>query len=63
MAINKFQRSMLTFDLSVKAAHIGVSSIYKNIGFSEIIGPIKLKFHIKTPYNKLARFMQIVLVT
>ena len=28
MAINKFQRSRLTFDLSAKAAHIGVPSIY-----------------------------------
>ena len=23
--------------------------------FSEIIGPIDLKFHMKTPYNKLAK--------
>ena len=28
MAINKFQRSRLAFDLSAKAAHIGVPSIY-----------------------------------
>ena len=28
MAINKFQRSRLTFDFSAKAAHIGVPSIY-----------------------------------
>ena len=28
MAINKSQRSRLTFDLSAKAAHIGVQSIY-----------------------------------
>ena len=28
MAINEFQRSRLTFDLSAKAAHIGVPSIY-----------------------------------
>ena len=26
--INKFQRSMLTFDLSAKVAHIGVPSTY-----------------------------------
>ena len=28
MAINKFKRSRLTFDLSAKVAHIGVPSIY-----------------------------------
>ena len=55
MAINKFQRLMLTFDLSAKAAHIGVPSIYENIVSSETIGPIELKFHIKTPYNRLAK--------
>ena len=55
MAINKFQRSRLTFDLSVKADHIGVPSIYKNIVFSETIGPIELKFHMNTPYNKLIK--------
>ena len=54
MAINKFQRSRLTFDLPAKA-HIGVPSIYKNIVFSETIRPIELKFHMKTPYNKLAK--------
>ena len=28
LAINKFQRSKLTFDLSAKVAHIGVPSTY-----------------------------------
>ena len=55
MAINKFQRSSLTIDLSAKAADIGVPSIYYNIVFAETIGPIELKFHMKTPYNKLAK--------
>ena len=55
MAINKFQRSRLTFDLSAKATHIGVPSIYLNIVFSETIGPIELTFHQKTPYNKLTK--------
>ena len=55
MAINKFQRSRLIFDLSTKAAHIGVPSIYLNIVFSETIRPIELKFYMKTPYNKLAK--------
>ena len=55
MAINKFQRSRLTFALSAKVAHIVVPSIYYNIVFSEIIGPIELKFHVKTPYDKSAK--------
>ena len=38
-----------------QAAHIGVPSIYLNIVFSETIGPIELKFHMKTPYKKLAK--------
>ena len=53
MAINKFQR--LTFDLSVYVAHIGVPSIYQNIVFSQTIGSIELKFHLKTPYDNLAK--------
>ena len=50
MAINKFQRSWLTFELSAYVAHIGVPSIYQNIAFSQTIRPIELKFHVKTPY-------------
>ena len=56
MAIDKFPRWRLTFELSAKAPHIGVPLIYKNIVFSETIGPIELKFHMKTPYNKLVKF-------
>ena len=55
MAIDKFQRSRLTFDLSAWVAHIGVPSIYYNIVFSQTIGPIELKFHVKTPYDKLVK--------
>ena len=55
MAINKFQRSRLTFALSVKVAHLVVPSIYKNIVFSQTIGPIELKFPVKTPYDKSAK--------
>ena len=55
MAINKFQRSRLTFDLSALGAHIKVPSIYQNIVFSQTIGPIELKFHVKTPYDKLIK--------
>ena len=39
MAINKFQRSRLTFDFSAKVAHIGVPSTYLNIVFSETTLP------------------------
>ena len=49
MAINKFQRSRLTFDLSAKVGHIGVPSIYKNIVFSEST------MYMKTPCYKLAK--------
>ena len=55
MAINKFQRSRLTFALSAKVAHIGGQSIYYNLVFSQTIGPIVLKFHVKTPYDKIAK--------
>ena len=55
MAINKCQMSRMTFDLSVKVSHIGVPKIYQNIVFSQTIGPIELKLHVKTPYDKLAR--------
>ena len=55
MAINKFQRSRLTFALSAKVAHIVVPSIYFNIVFSQTIGPIELKFHVKTPYDTSAK--------
>ena len=56
MAINKFQRSRLTFALSAKVAHIVVPSIYKNIVFSQTIGlKNELKFHVKTPYDKPAK--------
>ena len=56
MAKNKFQRSRLTFNFSAKVAHIGVPSIYYNIVFLQTIGPIELKFHVRTPYDKLAKF-------
>ena len=55
MAINKFQRSGLTFALSAKVAHIVVPSIYLNIVFSQTIGPIELKFHVTFPYDKSAK--------
>ena len=36
-------------------AHIVVPSINKNIVFSQTIGPIELKFHVKTSYDKSAK--------
>ena len=55
MAINKFQRARLTFNFSAKVAHNGVPSTHINIVSSENIGPFELKFHIKTPYDRLAK--------
>ena len=55
MAINKFQSSRLTFNFSAKVTHIGVPSTHLNIVSSETIRQFELKFHIKTPYDKLAK--------
>ena len=55
MAVNKFQRSRLTFALAAKVVHILVPSYLKNLVFSQNIGPIELKFHLKTPYDKIAK--------
>ena len=49
MAINKFQRSRLTFNFSAKVAHIGVPSTHQNIVSSETTRPFELKFHMETP--------------
>ena len=45
----------MTFALSAKVAHIVVQLIYLNIVFSQTIGPIELKFHVKTTYDKSAK--------
>ena len=55
MAINKFQRSRFTFNLSAKVAHIGVPSTHQNIVSSETTRPFELKFHMETPYDRLAK--------
>ena len=55
MAINKFQRSRLTFNFSAKVAHIGVPSTHLIIVSPETTRPIDLKFHMKTPYDRLAK--------
>ena len=55
MAINKFQRSRLTFNFSAKVAHIGVPSTHQKIVSSETTRPFELKFHMKTPYDRLAK--------
>ena len=48
MAINKFQRLRLTFQLRLS---------YWSL--SQTIGQIDLKFHVKTPYDKLAKIYTI----
>ena len=55
MAINKFQRSRLTFDFSAKVAHTRVPSTHQNIVSSETTWPFELKFHRKTSYDRLAK--------
>ena len=55
MAMNKIQRSRLTFNFSAKVAHIGVPSTLQNIVSSETTRPFELKFHMKTPYDRLAK--------
>ena len=55
MAINKFQRSRLTFNFSAKVAHIGVPSTHQSIVYSETTRQFELKFHMKTPYDRLAK--------
>ena len=54
MAINMFQRSRLTFDLSAKSLILESHQYIKTV-FSQTLGPIELKFHVKTPYDKLAK--------
>ena len=55
VAINRFQRSRLIFDLSAKVAYIGVPSTYQNIVFSDNSWSIETKFHMTTPYGWLAK--------
>ena len=52
MAINKFQRSRLTFNFSAKFAHIGVPLKHN---FLRNPRPFELIFHMKTPYDRLAK--------
>ena len=59
MAINKFQRSRLTFNFSAKVTHIGVPSTHQNTVSSETTKPFELKFHMKTPYDRLAKIYTI----
>ena len=50
MAIIKFQRSRVTFDLFAKSL-----ILESRIVFSQAIGPIELKFDVKTPYDNLVK--------
>ena len=55
MAINKFQRSRLTFNFSAKVPHIGVPSTHQDIVSSKTTRPFEFKFHMQTPHDKLAK--------
>ena len=55
MAINKFQRSRLTFNFSAKVTHIGAPSTYQNIVSTVTTESFELKFRMKTPYDRLAK--------
>ena len=52
MAINKFRRSRLTFQFRplILESHQYIKTV-----FSQTIGQIELKFHVKTSYEKLAK--------
>ena len=50
MAIIKFQRSRLTFDIFAK-----LLILESRIVFSQAIGPIELKFDVKTSYDNLVK--------
>ena len=55
MAINKFQRSSWPLSFQPRSLILWSHQYYENIAFSQTIGPIELKFHVKTPYDKLAK--------
>ena len=57
MAVNYFHRSKLrlNFDLLAKVTYVGVPLMYKNTVFSETTIQSERKFHMETPYNKLAK--------
>ena len=50
--MNKFQRSRLTFQLRSLLLE---SHQYTKFSFLTNYGPIELKFHVKTPYEKLVK--------
>ena len=45
---------MLYLYFSANVAHIGVPSTHKNIVSSETTRPLELKFHMRTPNDRLA---------
>ena len=57
MAINKFQRSRLTFNFSAKVISNWSPINTLNILSSVTNRPIELKFYMKTPYNRLAKML------
>ena len=56
MAIDKFQRSMVDlWPFSLGRSYWSLKHSFLTKVFSQTIGPIVLKFHVKTPYDKLAK--------
>ena len=62
MAVNTCKFQKIKVDLSALHRSLILES-HQNIVFSQTIGPIELKFHVNTPYDKLAKIMQNILVT
>ena len=55
MAINKFQRSRLTFNFQPRSLILESHQHILNIVSSETTRPIEFKFNMKTPYDRLAK--------
>ena len=54
MAINKFQRSRLTLTFQPRSLILESQQHIKTVS-SETTRPTELKFHMKTPYDRLAK--------
>ena len=63
MAINKFQWSRLTFDLSAKSLILESHQDIKTQFSHKPLAQLNSKFHVRTPYAKLAKICTKILVT
>ena len=52
-----FHRYTTTTTLLAKVAHIGDSSIYSSIVFSETAQPAELKFHMESLYVEWSKYV------